>query len=265
MAISNKVLAWKEENGVPRMNFSINSSNAHAVFASINGDIYFDNFDYQHRVDKWTSNGGISVPIMYAQRRCLGLFVDVIDNLYCSSESPDQVIRRSSNSIINSSVIVAGNGTIGSAPNMLYGPRGIFVDTKLDLYVADCYNNRVQLFLHGQLMGTTMAGSGAPGTVTLSMPTDVILDGNGYLYIVEYNNHRVIASGPNGFRCIIACTGTTGSAANQLAQPYSLSFDSQGNLFVTDYSNNRVQKFALATNSCGKCSAKCAAKMMSSI
>ena len=99
--------------------------------------------------------------------------------------------------------------------------------------------------------GTTVAGSGAAWPVILLWPTDVILDGNGYLYIVEYNNHRVIASGPNGFRCIIACTGTTGSAANQLAGPIGLSFDSQGNLFVTDYSNNRVQKFALVTNSCG--------------
>ena len=101
-------------------------------------------------------------------------------------------------------------------------------------------------------MGTTVAGSGVPGSSALIWPTDVVLDGNGYLYIVEYNGHRVVASGPNGFRCIIACTGSSGSAANQLFQPNTLSFDSHGNLFVTDPWNSRVQKLCFATNTCGE-------------
>ena len=252
MADPNQVQVWKEENGAPTMKFAINSSVTYAVFATGKGDIYFNNFDYQHRVDKWTSDDSVSVPVMYADSSCCGLFVDVIDNLYCSSESPDQVVRRSLNSAINSSVIVAGNGTIGSAPDMLHGPRGIFVDTNLDLYVADAFNNRVQLFSHDQLLGIPVAGYGATGTIALSTPTDVILDGNGYLYIVEYYGHRVVASGPNGFRCIIACTGIAGSAANQLNLPGSVSFDSHGNLCVTDTANKRVQKFVLATNTCGE-------------
>jgi hypothetical protein len=43
-----------------------------------------------------------------------------------------------------------------------------------------------------------------------------------------------------------------GSAANQLSMPRHLSFDSYGNIFVVDGYNNRIQKFLLATNSCGK-------------
>ena len=61
-----------------------------------------------------------------------------------------------------------------------------------------------------------MAGSGATGTISLSCPNDVILDADGYLYIVEYNAHRIVASGPHGFRCIIACTGSNGIASDQL-------------------------------------------------
>ena len=247
-----QVQVWNQGNGLPTVNSSINSSISHAVFVTINGDIYFDSGDDLKRVDRWTQNAGSTVLVTPANKTCYGLFVDVIDNLYCAIESPDQVVMKAPGGAANSTVIVAGNGITGAGPNMLFGPRGIFVDTNLDLYVADCYNNRVQRFSRGQTNGTTVAGSGAAWPVILLWPTDVILDGNGYLYIVECNNHRVIASGPNGFRCIIACTGTTGLAANQLAGPIGLSFDSQGNLFVTDYSNNRVQKFAVATNSCGK-------------
>ena len=252
MRALKQVQVWSGGNGLPIMNSSINSLSPYSLFVTINGDIYFSSGDDLKRVDKWTQNAGSTVLVTPANKTCYGLFVDVIDNLYCAIESPDQVVMKAPGGAANSTVIVAGNGITGAGPNMLFGPRGIFVDTNLDLYVADAFNNRVQHFSRGQSNGTTVAGSGAAWPVILLWPTDVILDGNGYLYIVEYNNHRVIAAGPNGFRCIIACTGTTGSAANQLAGPIGLSFDSQGNLFVTDYSNNRVQKFALVTNSCGK-------------
>ena len=247
-----QVQVWKEQNGIPTMTLAINMSIASYIFATINGDIYFANGDDLKRVDKWTQNAMTPALVTPMNKTCYGLFVDVIDNLYCAFEGPDHVVRRSPNEIISSVVVVAGNGTSGLGPNMLNGPRGIFVDTNLDLYVADAFNNRVQLFPYGQLMGTTVAGTGASGTISLNTPTDVILDASRYVYIVEYNGHRVVASGPNGFRCIIACTGTGGSAPNQLFQPHSLSFDSHGNLFVADSSNNRVQKFVLATNTCGE-------------
>ncbi|CAF4414903.1 unnamed protein product, partial [Adineta steineri] len=128
-------------------------------------------------------------------------------------------------------------------------PRGIFVDTNLNLYVADCGNDRVQLFLSGQVTATTVAGSTATGTISLDCPSDVALDGGGYLFIVDSNNNRIIGSGPNGFRCIIACTSTTGSASNQLSSPSTFSFDSYGNIYVTDQGNSRVQKFLITSTS----------------
>ena len=129
----------------------------------------------------------------------------------------------------------------------------IFVDISFNLYVADCLNNRIQLFRPGQLNGTTIAGDGASQSITLSYPADIVLDADGYLFIVDFGNNRIVRLGPNGFQCIVGCTNTGGSAADQLNGPYSLSFDSYGNLFVTDFYNNRIQKFLLATNSCGEC------------
>ncbi|CAF4403518.1 unnamed protein product, partial [Adineta steineri] len=77
------------------------------------------------------------------------------------------------------------------------------------------------------------------------------LDGDGYVFIVDNHNHRLIGSGRNGFRCIAACFGY-GSSSSQLYYPQSMSFDSYGNIFVTDQYNNRIQKFLLSSNVCNE-------------
>ncbi|CAF4412689.1 unnamed protein product, partial [Adineta steineri] len=125
-------------------------------------------------------------------------------------------------------------------------PCGIFVDNNLNLYVADTLNNRIQKFASGQLNGTTVP----TGNITLYWPTGINLDFDGYLFIVDQGNNRVIGSGPYGYRCIAACSGSYGSSSTQLYYPYSLSFDSYGNMFVSDIFNNRIQKFFLVTNGC---------------
>ncbi len=69
---------------------------------------------------------------------------------------------------------------------------------------------------------------------------------------MDYGKHRIVRSGPNGFRCLVGCSGSAGLTSDRLYYPWSLSFDSYGNMFVTDQINNRIQKFILSTNSCGK-------------
>ena len=133
---------------------------------------------------------------------------------------------------------------------MLSNPYGIFVNEALNLYVADSGNNRIQMFPHDCLNATTVAGDGASNSVALNQPRAVALDAVGVLFIVDTMNHRIVASGPNGFRCVVGCAGVNGSAANQLNIPVSLSFDRDGNLLVVDQGNARIQNFSLASNSC---------------
>ena len=148
--------------------------------------------------------------------------------------------------------MVAGTGCPELATNKLNSPAGIFVDFNLTLYVADSGNDRIQRFSSGQADATTIAGDGAPSTIILSSPMDVTLDGDGYLFIADTNNHRIIGSGPYGFRCVAGCTNSSGSDSNQLMNPRSLSFDSFGNIWVADFNNSRIQKFILNNNSCGE-------------
>ena len=135
---------------------------------------------------------------------------------------------------------------------MLSDPHGIFVNPALDLYVADSGNNRIQMLQHGGSNATTVAGNGAPGTISLNQPRAVILDALDVLFIADTMNHRIVASGPVGFRCIVGCGGTAGSLANELNSPVSLSFDRDGNLLVVDQGNARIQTFSVATHSCRK-------------
>ena len=73
-----------------------------------------------------------------------------------------------------------------------------------------------------------------------------------YLFIVDSNNHRIVAQGLNGFQCLVGCSNIPGSASNQLNYPWILSFDSYGNIFVSDRGNSRIQKFNLIVNLDGK-------------
>jgi hypothetical protein len=248
---NNQIVIWLEGSIKIARTISGNLSYPYALFVTTAGDIYVDNGYENGRVNRWTINTTIGVPVMYVDKECYGLFVDISDTLYCSIGDRHQVVAKSLNN--GSNTVVAGTGCPGSASDMLYFPRGIFVDTNLDLYVADCFNDRIQLFHLGQFIGLTVAGNGTLGAFTLSCPTGVVLDADKYLFIVDSINHRIIGSGPNEFRCIVGCSGSTGSASNQLNYPQSMAFDSYGNIYVTDQNNHRIQKFIKVNNNGGKC------------
>jgi hypothetical protein len=250
---NNLVQVWFEESIIPTRTISGGLSSPYSIFATLNGDVYVDNGLSNGQVDKWTLNATTSVIAIYVRGACYGLFIDIHDNLYCSLRDLNIVVKESLDDDTNTSIIVGGiNNTAGSGPYMLDDPQGIFVDIDLNLYVADCGNNRIQLFPSGQLNGTTIIINGLNGTFTLKCPTKVVLDIDGYLFIADSDNNRILGSGPSGFRCIAGCTGTNGLASNQLNLPQSLGFDSHGNLLVIDSGNNRLQKFFLSSNSCGK-------------
>ena len=227
-----------------------NGYGGHCIFVTDKSDVYtYD--DVNTRVTMRSVNDTNSSSVMIIGERCDDLYVTMNNTLYCSIGGMDQVVTKSLNDPTNTLSIVAGTGCAGSESDKLIHPVGIFVTLNLSLYVADCYNNRIQRFHSGQANAMTMAGNGAPWTINLNYPVDVVLDGDGYLFIVEYNNHRVVGSGPNGFRCVAACQNGPGSASNQLMHPQSMSFDSDGNIWVADTGNSRIQKFVLKNISPG--------------
>ena len=247
-----QALVWAESSLVPTRNISTSHMQPKGLYITNTSDVYIVNGGSNGRVDWWTWIGVIEKLATNGNETCFSLVVDLTNNLYCSFSSSHKVVRRSLNTSSNTTTLVAGNSSSGCTPFLLNIPRGLYVTATSDLYVADCGNNRVQLFPFGQLGGTTMAGNGASGTISLSCPVAITLDGYGYLFIVDQNNHRVVGASFNGFRCVIGCSGQNGSAPSQLQFPRSLAFDTNGKLMVDDRGNGRIQEFALRSQYCSE-------------
>ncbi|CAF4431587.1 unnamed protein product, partial [Adineta steineri] len=109
---------------------------------SITGDIYIDNGYSYGRVDKYIFNTSNRVTVMNVNGSCYGLFIDISDSLYCTLKTLHQVVKLLLNNGTTIPTIAAGNGSAGSLSNMLNSPQGICVDSNLNLYIADCANNR---------------------------------------------------------------------------------------------------------------------------
>ncbi|CAF1408612.1 unnamed protein product [Adineta steineri] len=244
---------WHEHSVSPAKIIHGNFTEPWSLFVTSNADIYIDDGSVNGQVQKWSAETNNFITVMNVNSSCHGLFVDINDTLYCSMFRHHQVVKRSLNdSLMASNHVTAGIGIGGSRSNQLNGPIGIFVGLNLDLYVADCYNDRVQLFQSGELNGMTVAGYVPQiSTIALLCPSGVVLDAEKYLFIVDQGHSRIVGSSLDGFRCLVGCNGK-GSQSNQLTRPFSMSFDRSGNIFVTDTSNHRIQKFKYLKRYCGK-------------
>jgi DNA-binding beta-propeller fold protein YncE len=118
--------------------------------------------------------------------------------------------------------------------------------------VADCDNHRIQIFKSEEQNGAMIHISEQNNK--LNCPTDVVLDHDLNLYVANNGNHRIFRfmSNSNESHCLVGCADSSGNGPDRLKNPISISFDSHGGIYVTDSNNHRVQKFSLATNSCGK-------------
>ncbi|CAF0927344.1 unnamed protein product [Adineta ricciae] len=246
-----KILVWPKDSTHPMSSINYQSElKSASLFVSNNGDIYLSTM---HKIIlRWTASQNVFVHFMNTKEGCISLFIDLHNNIYCSMMLAHQVVKksRSENDTVETT-IVAGTGGVGRGETQLTSPRGIFVDTNLDLYVADWYNHRIQLFQFNEVKGKTVAGEFSYEiTILLRLPTSVALDCEKYLFIAEAGFDRIIGSGPNGFRCLLGCNREE-KKVSQLKWPLSFHFDMNGNLFVNDAINTRIQKFHLNKDSCG--------------
>ena len=134
----------------------------------------------------------------------------------------------------------------GSDDSHFNYPRGIAIYANT-LYVADAYNQRVQIFdvsdptapSHIATLGTV--GVSGTNSSYFNQPEGVGVDAS-YIYVADSNNNRIQVFNRTT-RAYVATFGSVGTGSNQFNHPSDISVDTAGNIYVADNYNDRVQKF----------------------
>ena len=128
-------------------------------------------------------------------------------------------------------------GEKGIAPGRFNEPRGIWVDKKGNIYVADTKNQRWQKF-DGNGKCLLSVGKGGQGQAEFKDPMGIAVDADGDVYVADTWNHRIQKFDRYGNFLKQWKGGGGGFWA-----PKGMAFDSRGDLYVVDTGGHRVQKF----------------------
>jgi sugar lactone lactonase YvrE len=74
------------------------------------------------------------------------------------------------------------------------------------------------------------------GGITLNTPMGIVVDPAGNVYIVDFDNNRIVEVNALGVPSVVAITGLNPA----LSSPIGIAIDGSGNLYVADAGNNRV-------------------------
>ncbi len=176
-----------------------------------------------------------------------GLTVDSSGNVYMTDTAYNVVVKISAAGALTQ---MAGSQTYGYSDGpanstFLIGPTGIAVDGSGNLFVAEQNGNRVREITNGNVRTIRQrpalrGGWWKPATsALLNLPLAVALDGQGDVFIADYNNYRVREVTPSGNISTYAGTGLPGTPADgtqastgPLLQVTTMATDSKGNLYL---------------------------------
>ena len=195
--------------------------------------------------------------------------VDSCGNLFIADQINHRIRRVDASSGIITTV--AGNGNRGDGGDggdggpatsaKLFGPTGVAVDASGNLFIADRINSRIRLVDGVTGIITTVAGSGTIGdcgsdgdggpatAAELCLPSGVVVDASGILFIADTGTHRVRKVDASGIITTVAGNGIQGDGDDggpdtsiSLNRPFGVALDALGNLFIADTDNHRIRR-----------------------
>ena len=113
--------------------------------------------------------------------------------LYIANDASHSVTQWQIGMYGTKSVYAGIPGRPGDDPAQLSSPEGITFDKYGNLYIADCQNNRIQMFCPNSIDGITIAGTGQMGNASNEFyyPHDVAFDSELNLYVTDTYNFRI--------------------------------------------------------------------------
>jgi sugar lactone lactonase YvrE len=125
-------------------------------------------------------------------------------------------------------------------PGKFYHPHDAALGPDGNLYVADRYNHRVQVFdQEGNFI--RQFGNYGSGNGEFDQPTGIHVAPDGKVYVSEWHNHRVQVFDSQGK--FLRAMGQVGSGEGQLNGPHGVTVDNDGNVYVAEHNNARVSVF----------------------
>ena len=184
-----------------------------------------------------------------------GIAINASGTLYVADSQNSRIRKVSTEGVVTT---FAGTGVQGfadgpAATAKFYKPRGVALDARGNVYVADTYNNRIRKISPNNVV-TTFAGSGATGAndgkgakATFSSPYDVAVDAVGNVYVADTYNNLIRKINRGGVVSTLAGSGAQGAAdgrgdAASFYHPFGLGLDASGNIYVADRNNYKIRK-----------------------
>ncbi|MGD1071167.1 MAG: IPT/TIG domain-containing protein [Bryobacteraceae bacterium] len=188
---------------------------------------------------------------------------DKSGNIYFAELATDRVFKIDSKGILTR---FAGNGVQGYAGDAgpatsasLFNPKGIAFDGNGNMYICDTGNFRIRKVTPAGVI-TTFAGNGTQGfsgdggpatAASIGNNTRIAVDGSGFVYISDPDNHRIRRVAPGGTIATFAGNGVAASTGDggpalqaSLLNPAGLIIDTSGNLYFADTAAARVREIA---------------------
>ena len=131
-------------------------------------------------------------------------------------------------------------GRFGRGRGQFVWPSSIALDSNGNVYVADDYLHRIQMF-NGAGEFQTMWGTQGSGDGQLDKPSGMAFDKDDNLYVVDSGNCRVQAFTKEGK--FLSKWGRQGHGEGEFNLPWGVTIDVDGNVWVADWRNDRIQKF----------------------
>jgi DNA-binding beta-propeller fold protein YncE len=194
-------------------------------------------FNKNHRVEATVSEGMVDPG---------GIAIDTENRfLYVADVALDQVlVYDADNYKLLRKMGTAGKDHSLTSPGDFSKPTNVAVDKDGNLYVADTYNNRIEIFdPDGGFISTFGKAGDGPGY--FARPKGVAIDADGHIWVADAVQDRVQVFNREGK--LLIWMGGHGTLPGQFRDVAGLAIDKQNRVFTSEQFPGRVQMFRYVT------------------